>query len=627
MGLSSIVTSLLPGSESVALESITRDATGIQFTLSTTQPTAACPVCQTTATRVHSRYTRTLADLPWADVPVTITLAVRRFRCLQDACPRRLFTERLPTLVAPYARRTQRLISFYTDLVLTCGATPGVTLGTTHGWSVSDETLLRLLCTLPVPATGSVRAVGIDEWAWKKRHTYGTLIVDLDTHRPLDLLPDRSADSVAAWLRQHPTIEIVSRDRGQVYADGATRGAPQAVQVADRFHLLQNLRDAVRRLCDRQQTALQAASLPPPSTDPAAVSPNQAVVDVDGRRDPISADPDATPETTGAGNPMIAALGDPDARPNTDTPAADSRESPTRLSTPVQTTRSDAVRQARRDRRHARYDEVRALSAQGMGKRAIARHLSISRATVTRFLTADVFPERATRSVQMSKLDRYKPYLDERVVAGIHNARQLWEEIGDHGYCGSASLVRQYVGTLRVGRRGRGSRDPVSPTSQDAADGAPPRALLTPPAPQPRRLSARQAAWLLVRPAADRTATQQEQVDRLLEASADLAVAQTLAQEFGSMIREQRRGALDSWLEAACASTLNDLISFAHGIQQTYAEVAAALELPWSNGPVEGHVNRLKTLKRGMYGRATFAVLRARVLHRPERTGHHQKCA
>ena len=112
MGLSSIVTSLLPGSESVALESITRDATGIQFTLSTTQPTAACPVCQTTATRVHSRYTRTLADLPWADVPVTITLAVRRFRCLQDACPRRLFTERLPTLVAPYARRTQRLISF-----------------------------------------------------------------------------------------------------------------------------------------------------------------------------------------------------------------------------------------------------------------------------------------------------------------------------------------------------------------------------------------------------------------------------------------------------------------------------------------------------------------------------------
>jgi transposase len=132
---------------------------------------------------------------------------------------------------------------------------------------------------------------------------------------------------------------------------------------------------------------------------------------------------------------------------------------------------------------------------------------------------------------------------------------------------------------------------------------------------------------LLVRPAADRTATQQKQVDRLLEASADLAVAQTLAQEFGSMIREQRRAGLDSWLDAACASSLDDLISFAHGIQQTYAEVAAALELPWSNGPVEGHVNRLKTLKRGMYGRATFAVLRARVVHRPERRGRHQKCA
>lgn len=168
MDASALVTSLLPGSESVALECITCDATGIHITLATTQPTAACPVCQTTATRVHSRYTRTLADLPWADLPVTITLAVRRFRCLQDACPRRLFTERLPTLVAPYARRTQRLTAFYTDLVLTCGATPGVTLGGSHGWIVSDETLLRLLCMLPIPATGTVRAVGIDDWAWKK---------------------------------------------------------------------------------------------------------------------------------------------------------------------------------------------------------------------------------------------------------------------------------------------------------------------------------------------------------------------------------------------------------------------------------------------------------------------------
>jgi transposase len=462
---------------------------------------------------------------------------------------------------------------------LALGGQAGARLAQQQGLSTSPDTLLRVIRAAVTTPAQAPRVLGIDDWAFKKGHTYGTILVDLETRQPIDLLPDRTADSVARWLRDHPGAEIVCRDRAPAYADGVTRGAPQAIQVADRFHLLLNMREALQRLCTQQQSALQAASVPPPSADAAAS------VQV--------ADLSSTAETT------LTHARAPDA-------SADEAVSPP---DPRPPTKQERHRQACRAVRVARYEAVRTLHAQGLGNRAIARQLGISRVTVQRFLAAETFPEQATRGATTSILDPYKPYLQQQVAAGGHTARQLWEELRAQGFTGSAGLVRQYVGTLRVGRRGRGSRTPQPSDASDTT--APPSAA---PPPHLRRLSARRIAWLLLCPDTQRTTAQQAQVEQVLQASAPLATAHPLAQDFGTLIRKRQRDTLDDWLKRALESGVDELVSFARGIQQTYAEVAAALELPWSSGQVEGQINRLKTIKRLMYGRAGFALLRAMVL-------------
>jgi transposase len=318
------------------------------------------------------------------------------------------------------------------------------------------------------------------------------------------------------------------------------------------------------------------------------------------------ADPSGAADSSAAERTDAAAT--PTARVHAHAPdaPADAAASP---SDPRPPTKQERQRQAGRAVRVARYEAVRTLHAQGQSIRAIARQLGIGRNTVKRFLAAAVFPEQATRGATTSILDPYKPYLQQQVAAGVQNARQLWEEIRTQGYAGSALQVRQYVGTLRVGRLGRGSRTPQAPASSETT--APLSAV---PPPKWRRLSARRAAWLLLCPETQRTTEQQAQVKQVLQASAPLAAAHPLAQDFGTLIRKRQRDTLDDWLQQALESGIDELISFARGIQQTYAEVAAALELPWSSGQVEGRINRLKTIKRQMYGRAGFALLRAMVL-------------
>lgn len=269
-----------------------------------------------------------------------------------------------------------------------------------------------------------------------------------------------------------------------------------------------------------------------------------------------------------------------------------------------------ASSQESRNRRHAHYTAVRELRAQGLSYRAIAAQLHLSRQTVRRYSVADAFPERATRRPIPSKLDLFTPLLEQRLAAGYDNALQLWRDLRDqHGYTGSRALVSRWVAQHR---HLIPVQEPANPPKRRRGRPAQP-AKAAPLAPQ-RRLSARKAAWLLVCRPKDVAEDDQPVIDRLCAHAPAVAAAHQLAQAFIEMVRERQAPALDAWLIRATASGIPELQTFAAGIERDKSAVAAALSLSFSNGQVEGQVNRLKLIKRMAYGRAKFDLLRQRVL-------------
>ncbi len=217
----------------------------ITLTLRTTSPTASCPSCGTASSRIQSRYTRTLRDLPSIGRPISLVIHVRRFFCKKSTCTQKIFAERLPSLCHPHAQRTKRLQEALCQLGLRVGGQAGADVGSELGMSGSRDTILRLVRRSPQPATSEPRIIGLDDWARKRRLRYGTLICDLERSQPIDLLPDRKVSTVSAWLKKHPSIDIVSRDGSSEYASAIKKGAPHARQVSDRWHLVKNLAECV----------------------------------------------------------------------------------------------------------------------------------------------------------------------------------------------------------------------------------------------------------------------------------------------------------------------------------------------------------------------------------------------
>jgi transposase len=560
---------LLPDSSQLRLlciDGLEAAAAGLALTVAATARAARCPGCGGRSRRVHSRYARTVRDLPWADLPVRLRLHVRRFFCDAPACPRRIFTERLPGVVAPYARRTDRLAAWLTRVAFALGGAPGARLLGHQRLPLSGDTLLRRIRATALPAGPPPRVLSVDDFAFRRGATYGSILVDLERHRVVDLLPDRQAATFAAWLGARPPPRVLSRDRGGEYARGGRQGAPAAVQVADRFHLLKNVGEAVERVLRRHAAALRQV--------PAALRQVPAPLRQVPAAPPPAPPGPAPPE---GGWPALwreLRRGQRDRR---------------------------ASRARTKHERDARFAAIHAGAARGLNTSAVARAVGAHRHTVQRYLALPEAPERAYTARRPSILAPYAGYLLERWRQGERQALALWRELVAQGYPGRYRQVARLVAVLRRRERAGPGRAPLAPP-----DGLTPKRAL---------------GLLLARPP-DRTPEEQAAVARLPALHPDLRAAVGLLDGFAHLLRGQAGNSpaqswaqLEQWLAAAAGSGLPEFAAFAAKARQDLWAVAAGLILPYSQGQTEGQVNRLKALKRAMYGRAKFDLLRQRVLY------------
>ena len=481
---------------------------------------AACPSCGVVSRHLHSRYRRTLRDLPAHGRRVLIRVSVRRFRCTEAGCARKTFAEPLAGAVeGRYARRTSRSDDLIHQIALAMGGRPGERLTTRLCVSGSRDTLLRLIRRRAPAKDGATDAtvIGIDDWAWRKGASYGTIIYDLEARRVLGLLADRDVATLEAWLARHPDVALVARDRGGTYARAATRARPEAVQVADRWHLMANASaaflEAVRRVMKRLREALGIGTV------------------------------------------------DPD------------------LLTAVE--RRQLAGAKRRDEENA---TVLTLAQAGVALKQIRRRTGLSRGTIRRIVRGerdDVFRPR------QSSLAADERRLEDLWADGCRNGAELHRRLRAAGFTGSLRVVTEWTTRRR--------QDVVAAAKQVPRKGP----------------SARTVAKMMT---THRNGDSQQQ-NRLLAiiatATPEIVTARDQLDAFHAIIRERKMEALEMWLVDADGGPL---ASFVAGLRADRAAVEAALREPWSSGQVEGTINKLKLLKRQMYGRANLDLLEARLM-------------
>jgi transposase len=507
----------------------------IAIVTSPRQTSASCPDCGMVSERLHSRYRRRLSDLPWQGRPVTLHIHARRFRCLNLACSRQTFAERLFGVAPAAARRTERLGDLQGHLGLALGGEAGKRLAERLAMPISADTLLRMARQAgndnEPPSTPRILAV--DDWAWRRGHRYGTILVDLERNAVVDLLPDRQAETLAGWLRRHPGVEVVARDRAGAYADGVRQGAPDAIQAADRWHLLRNLGEAVRTVVDRQHAVVRRVAKQVCEQHP---RPTMAAPAPDGAK-----------------------------------PTAAARRS-----------------QASHAQRQARYEEAARLCAAGVSISRIAAQLGADRKTIRVWLQAGG-PSLWRKPPRAGVLAPWLGHLEQRWAEGCRNAALLWRELARLGFAGRYDTVKSWAGQRR-------KADPEVTTG--VASGQPP--------------SSRRLARMLMTDTDTLPEAEQAFVLALLAQAPELAKGIAIVMRLNLLLRRKSQESLAAVLADAAGTPLAE---FAASLRHDLAAVQAALDLPWTTSPAEGQINRLKMLKRTMYGRAGFQLLRARVLH------------
>jgi transposase len=551
-GEAGLLALLFPHLAGLELRQVEDLGDGVRIVARTRTASLACRGCGAVSAQVHDRYQRRVQDLACAGRPVQVVLEVCRFCCGNPACQVATFAEQVPGLTAWYQRRTAGLRGLLEKVALALAGRAGSRLAAALGAVVSRFTLIRLVRALPDPQAGPVAVLGVDDVAKRKGHSYATVLMDMDSHRLIDMLPDREAQTFADWLRAHPGTEVICRDRGGAYARAAREAAPCAVQVADRFHLWQDLAEAV------EKTVL--ACLAAPASGPG--SPQMTAADPGG---PAAA-------------PAAGTAGEPDG---------------------FRDIHGDERRLVARHRE--RYAAVQALRAQGCSVREIARRLEMARGAAAKFAGAASIDELLVKATRRpSILDPFKPYLGQRWNDGVTSAAALHEEIRARGWKGDVQAVERYLRQFRIADgRNRQARTRPQRTAPAA-----------PPPPRPRQVT----RWIMTHP--DHLASQDAAaLARLLDTSPALAAAAGHVRSFaGMMTRRQGLLALEDWLTQVEAGDQPPLRSFANGIRRDQQAVTAGLALPCSSGALEGKNCKIKYLKRLMYGRANFDLLRKMAL-------------
>ncbi len=487
---------------------------------------AACPDCGRFSERGHDRYQRRLRDLPLAEQGLVIQLTVRRFICGSGDCPRRTFAEQFSRLAEPYARFTTRLNRALERVGLALAGRAGARLAAQLGFDAGRMTLLRRVIALPDPRFSIPRVLGVDDFAIRRGQVYSTVLTSVEDHRVVDVLPTREAGPLAAWLDRHPGVEIICRDRAGAYAEGARYGAPDALQVADRFHLWQGLGRAVETCVAAHRDCLHTPV-------------------------PTGTLPEATRPTSGRSQD--------DAEPA-------------------------GRRAARKKAAHALVHE---MLAQGHSRRAIARHLGWGLNTVLRYANAAHWQETIRENrPRPSRLDPYKPYLERRFAEGCTSVTRLYGELVAEQAPVTYGMVRAHIATLR-----------------EAPTAAPPQ----PP-------TVRQVTGWLTRHPATLSEEDGASLKDVLARCPELDTAAKHVRDFGEMLTNRLGSTLPAWIEAVDASQLPGLTGFALHLRRDLDAVTAGLTLDWSSGSIEGAVNRIKKIKRQLYGRAGFELLRKMIL-------------
>ena len=485
--------------------------------------TASCRWCGQASGRVHGGYTRRLRDAVVGGTVVVVELRVRRFRCDNADCAAATFAEQVVGLTAPHSRYTPLLRTLLAQIGLALAGRAGVRLADALGVNVGRDTLLRLVKALPDPDSGPVEVLGVDDFAFRKGHHYGTVLIDMATRRPLDMFDGRDGKDLAAWLREHPEIKVICRDRSSGYGEGSRQGAPQAMQVADRFHLWQNLGQAVEKTLNAHRANLGEPA-PEPATDhaPPVVQP--------------------LPEKT-----IVV-------------------------------------------RMRTQHAAVHALCAQGHSKAAIGRKLGLHPATVRKIAQARSVDDLTARTEQRAHLvDPYTAHLHRRWNEGERNAASLFREIKELGYKGGELAVQRHLRRYREGRGHAPVAGPKPPTVREVT------------------------SWIMTHP--DRLPEDNAlTLRRIRDRDRDIDELTTHVRTFAIMMTGLHGERLNEWISTVERSTLPTLASFARNLRRDLDAVRNGLSLPYSSGPVEGNINRLKMLKRQMYGRAGLELLRKRVI-------------